>query len=282
MFKGIIALVFFTLTLAGAHAQLDAAAIASGPSLTGKPRVSAGGPRVSAPSGAHPANPFTRYRYPWKKNITATIFWIGEKPTARNPTPNCASSWDTKWAINYGGYDDPNPAARINYRPKAFTPKLNPFYIALPYNDRINWKEHKPEASKVIPWFKAMNPKPGKTVLKGRWLQIVHNNRVCYAQWEDCGPFLTDDWRYVFGNSQPANPHNSQAGIDISPAVRDYLKVRSGDKVHWRFIHFKDVPHGPWALYGTNNPFIHPEQDPDLRAQQRYMRYLREVRDGKR
>jgi len=35
--------------------------------------------------------------YPWKKNITATVFWVGEKPTAKNPTPNNKSSWDQNW-----------------------------------------------------------------------------------------------------------------------------------------------------------------------------------------
>ena len=34
-------------------------------------------------------------RYPWKSNIVTTIFWIGEKPSANNPVPNRASSWDT-------------------------------------------------------------------------------------------------------------------------------------------------------------------------------------------
>ena len=157
------------------------------------------------------ADPFQRVTYPWRKNITATIFWIGEKPTARNPTPNHASSWDTKWQQNYGGFDDPNPAARTyGFRPKAFTPKQNPFYVALPYNDRIDWRRHKPEASRVIPWFRKYSPRPGKTVCKGRWLQIVYNNKVCYAQWEDCGPFTTTDWQYVFGNARPKKHQKQQ------------------------------------------------------------------------
>jgi hypothetical protein len=31
-------------------------------------------------------------RYPWKKNIVTTIFWIGEKPVGNNPVPNCTSN----------------------------------------------------------------------------------------------------------------------------------------------------------------------------------------------
>ena len=236
----------------------------------------------SLSSPAAQQDPFRKHNYPWKKNITATIFWIGEEPTPKNPTPNHASSWDTKWQQSYGGFDDPNPAARTyGYRPIAFRPKQNPFYIALPYNDRIDWRRHKPEASRVIPWFKQYNPRPGKTVCKGRWLQIVYGNRVCYAQWEDCGPFTTDDWRYVFGNARPKNTKNDGAGIDLSPAVRDYLQLKSGAKVHWRFIDFANVPTGPWSKYGSNNPFVNPAMDRDLLAKRKYMEYLRQLRDQK-
>ena len=75
--------------------------------------------------------------YPWHFDITATYFYIGELPTKNNPTPNTASSWDSAWDDNYGGFDDPNPAHRCprTYAPLAFTPQLNPFYVALPYND---------------------------------------------------------------------------------------------------------------------------------------------------
>ncbi|MBK1829293.1 hypothetical protein JIN77_01015 [Verrucomicrobiaceae bacterium R5-34] len=236
---------------------------------------------TARPTGrAAVTNPFTTIRYPWKKNITATVFWIGERPTPRNPTPNHASSWDTQWQLNYGGFDNPDKSARIGYRPKAFTPRLNPFYVALPYNDCINHAVHRPEASEVIPWWnRRPDKRPGKTSCKGRWLQIVHNGKVCYAQWEDCGPFTTDDWQYVFGNKPPKNSKNNGAGIDVSPAVRDYLGLTSHEKVHWRFIDFSRVPRGPWSQYGTNNPFINPKLDPDLKAKQDYMLYLRKMRD---
>jgi len=240
--------------------------------------VSTVGPQVSTPRA--PADPFRAISYPWKQNITATVFWIGEKPTARNPTPNHASSWDTQWQNNYGGYDNPDKSARIQYRPKAFTPKLNPFYIALPYNDCLNHKEHCKHASRVIPWWQRRPDKrPGKSACKGRWLQIVYGKKVCYAQWEDCGPFTTNDWEYVFGNKRPKNTHNKAAGLDVSPAVRDYLGMSSHAKVHWRFIDFARVPRGPWSYYGKNNPFIHPHLDPDRKAREDYMVYLRKLRD---
>jgi len=249
-------------------------------SLILPPLLAQQAPRVTIANA--PPNPakYSRTVYPWKKNITATVFWIGETPTPNNPTPNHKSSWDQAWQKNYGGFDNPKKSARNGYVPKSFTPKLNPFYIALPYNDCLNYKTHKPEAARVIPWFKRMNPKPGKTVCKGRWVQIVANKRVCYAQWEDCGPFLTNDYQYVFGNRPPRNTKNQSAGIDISPAVRDYLGIKSSAKVHWRFIEFAQVPKGgPWAQLGTNNPFKNPKIDPDRLARIRYYDYLRKLRD---
>ena len=33
-------------------------------------------------------------RFPWKKEIVTTVFWIGEKPAPNNPVPNRVSSWD--------------------------------------------------------------------------------------------------------------------------------------------------------------------------------------------
>ncbi|MGJ8632971.1 MAG: hypothetical protein ACSHX7_03555 [Luteolibacter sp.] len=256
-----------------------------------------GAPRVVVPTGnrpivpSRPVSPSSRALYPWKTYITATIFWCGEQPTPRNPTPNHKSSWDQKWATNFGGYDDPDPKNRIanhttgDFRPKKFIPKLNPFYIALPYNDVRTWNSHKSEASRVIPWFSRMNPKPGKTVLKGRWLQIFYNKRSCYAQWEDCGPWVTDDWQYVFGNLPPKTRQNGAAGIDISPSIRDYLGVASGGKLHWRFVEEGQVPYGPWKKYGQHKPAqvakggTPPADGKSIEAQREYLEYLRELRD---
>jgi hypothetical protein len=58
-------------------------------------------------------------------------------------------------------------------------------------------------AKDVIPWFKDAFVRDGQSVLKGRWLAIRRGNKVCYAQWEDCCPFFTDHWQYVFGNERP-------------------------------------------------------------------------------
>jgi hypothetical protein len=194
-------------------------------------------------------------RYAWKQKIVTTTFWIGEKPTKNNPTPNRASSWDAHWAANYGGFDNPDPARRSNYLPATFTPSLNPFYVALPYND-LTKNGFKPEASKIIPWFNDDYQGPGKSVCKGRWIAIRFQHKVVYAQWEDAGPFRTDHWEYVFGNERPKSNLNHGAGLDVSPAVRDCLGMNDTDVTDWRFVDFDEVPLGPWALHGSNNTFV--------------------------
>lgn len=180
----------------------------------------------------------------WRGNVVATVFWVGEEPTENNPTPNNASAWDPNWEAHFGGFD--HPSRRDGYRPTGFTPQLNPFYIALPYNDIDSDGFHRPEASEVIPWFWREYRGDGVSVCKGRWLALHMNGRVCYAQWEDVGPFQTDHWEYVFGGAEPKANRNGGAGIDVSPAVRDFLKLRSGDRVQWRFVEARDVPSGPW------------------------------------
>ena len=264
----------------------------------------AGVPRVVVPTGSRPTAPTALVRplapaasgplYPWRLHVTITMFWIGELPTDRNPVPNTKSSWDQNWMAKYGGYDDPEPANRIanystgEFRPKAFVPKLNPFYVALPYNDVSGGHQHKAEAARVIPWFGRLHPEPGETVCKGRWLQIYNGSRSCYAQWEDCGPWLTDDWEYVFGNKPPQTAQNGSAGLDVSPAVRDYLSLESGKKVHWRFVEAAQVPYGPWKKYGnaavaaSPQPLLagqRPPDNADLETQRRYMEFLRKTRD---
>jgi predicted transglutaminase-like cysteine proteinase len=38
--------------------------------------------------------------------------------------------------------------------------------------------------------------------------------------------------------------------------VRDYLGMSGKDVTDWRFVDFKEVPTGPWSLYGDNNTFV--------------------------
>lgn len=199
----------------------------------------------------------TSQTYPWKRGIVTTVFWVGEAASARNPVHNRSSSWDLDWESNYGGFDDPEPSHRRNFAPAAFVPRLNPFYCALPYND-VTHSVTKPEARLVIPWFAHAFAREGESVCRDRWIAI-HNQasgKTCYAQWSDCGPFRTDHWQYVFGNDRPKPNLNKGAGLDVSPAVREYLGLGGIDYTDWRFVEFNEIPRGPWSLYGTNNTFV--------------------------
>ena len=208
-----------------------------------------------APRHLSPSLPQAGEHYSWRKDIVTTVFWIGEEPSGNNPVPNRKSSWDKNWTGSYGGFDDPNPAHRSNYIPVKFTPRQNPFYCALPYNDKAS-TGHRSEASQVVPWFKEAYQGPGISVCKGRWVAIRKDNRTVYAQWEDAGPFRTDHWQYVFGNERPKPNLNRGAGLDVSPAVRDYLGLQPTDVTDWKFVDFSEVPHGPWAQFGDNNTFV--------------------------
>jgi hypothetical protein len=191
----------------------------------------------------------------WKRNIVTTIFWIGEPAGPNNPVSNERSSWDFNWIANYGGNDPPEVWNRRNYIPVAFTPRQNPFYLALPYND-VSHGDFKPEAPLVIPWFRRAYTTPGQSVCKDRWVAIRKGHRICYAQWEDCGPFRTDNFQYVFGNGRPEPNANGGAGLDVSPAVRDYLGLQGKDLTDWQFVEACDVPQGPWRNYGDSNSFV--------------------------
>lgn len=192
--------------------------------------------------------------YPWKMGITATVFWVGELATANNPMSNDKSAWDTDWIASYGGTDSPNPEDRAKFLPLTFVPRQNPFYVALPYND-VDDHHTKLEAVQVIPWFNNAFMRDGQSVCKGRWVAIRHGRKICYAQWEDVGPFQTDDWQYVFGGERPRPNSNRDAGLDVSPAVREYLGMGGIDVCDWKFVEFLQVPIGPWAFYGENNTF---------------------------
>lgn len=222
-------------------------------------------PRVSRPAVSSVPRAGNSRFHPWKNNIVTTVFWIGEQPTANNPVPNDKSSWDISWTRSYGGFDDPDPRGRRGFLPARFIPRQNPFYVALPYND-VTHGRTKPEAPRVIPWFREAFVKQGQSVCKGRWVVVRYRGRDAYAQWEDCGPFRTDHWQYVFGTQRPLPNLNQGAGLDISPAVRDYLGMRGGkDVANWRFVEFREVPRGPWAQYGENNTFVQQRRRGDVR-----------------
>src|SRR2546430_17471936 len=74
----------------------------------------------------------TGERYPWKRNIVTTVFWIGEKPSGNNPVPNRRSSWDKDWTRNYGGFFDPKPTHRHKFLSLKTTPPPQPAFLPHP------------------------------------------------------------------------------------------------------------------------------------------------------
>lgn len=186
---------------------------------------------------------------PGYKYVMTTFFWVGEPETASNGyISNVASAWDAKWMEHYGGEDI--GTSRCGYTPCAFTPKENPFYVALPYNDLDPSGQRKATASQ-IPWFSVEQSQ--KSLLKNHWVEMVFNNRTCYGQLEDVGPTEHDDFAYVFGNAAPINQFGAKAGLDVSPAVRDCLGMKDNGLVNWRFVDASDVPDGPWKQTVTTS-----------------------------
>ena len=201
----------------------------------------------SLPGAAGPAGNFVllnfsqepRTAYPWKKDIIASIFWIGED--AKD-----GSAWDRNWKQHNDGED--TPENREGYFPAGHPSTLNPFYVALPFNDLA----YPAKAEKWLPvgWQRpAVAGKPVSSC-KDRWVEIKSaKGQTCYAQWEDVGPLRNDHAEYVFGTEQPVPGH---PGLCVSPAVDNYLNLSGEAKpsiVSWRFVSDKDVPPGYWLKY---------------------------------
>lgn len=207
---------------------------------------------ATAPCGTDtfdaPATPSSKY--PLHSNIKATLFWIGEPANEANgQVANVSSSWQDEWQSDFGGADE--PAERSGFCPKAFRPRQNPFYVALPYNDLEVSGAQKTDAKRVVPWADEPTTAKVGSMLKNRWVEVSIGERRCYGQWEDAGPFLENDAAYVFGTARPANTRGAAAGINLSPAVERCLGLTSEGEVSWRFLDVGDVPKGPWLLLST-------------------------------
>lgn len=207
--------------------------------------------QIVAPS-ADPATTEGASEYPLHKNISTTYFWVGEEAGKDNKNiSNLPSAWDEDWAKHFGGVDD--PGKRNGFCPAKFSPKENPFYFALPYNDFNESGKQKNDAVALAMWAKGKKFGAQQSMCKNQWIKITKNGKSAYAQWEDVGPFGEDDKAYVFGNSAPKSKENNRAGLDVSPAVRDYLGLGDIDKTDWQFIDAEDVPSGPWKNVVTTS-----------------------------
>jgi hypothetical protein len=174
--------------------------------------------------------------YPWKANITAEVFWIGQKGVKD-------SAWNAHWERDYGGTDAPD--FRNGYAPGGHACGLSPFYVALPFDDL----KHPELAQKWLPkgWARAPQNGNAVSVCKDRWVELKNSRGDdCFAQWEDAWPGGNAQPEYVFGDKLPQNP--AEPAIDVSPAVAAYLGLAdAGPKiVSWRFVDEANVRPGAW------------------------------------
>ncbi|MFO0663189.1 MAG: hypothetical protein U0174_04520 [Polyangiaceae bacterium] len=208
-----------------------------------------GGDDDECTNAIHPSRESTQSKYPLHKAITASVFWVGEDETTDNGfIHNRASAWQEDWEGDYGGVDDPEK--RRGFYPASFSPKQNPFYFALPYNDFDEDGKRKPNVATLVPWYDANVPQT-RSLVKDRWVEVSNGDRHCFGQWEDVGPYLENDEAYVFGGARPANNTDPSAGIDLSPAMATCLCIDGLGTVTWRFMDEADVPPGPWLQVVT-------------------------------
>ncbi|CAN7237616.1 hypothetical protein LJR078_000998 [Arthrobacter sp. LjRoot78] len=264
------------------------------------------GSGIGQPSSASLAN---SGKYPVHTNIVATTFWVGEIFNASvSDGSQVCSTYDSQWAYrhtgvkpyltpstasacpgsSYGGCDgvssgttaatfvcttERRTAANGYFPTRQPTPKQNPFYLDLPYDD-VNDPTAFARRCTDIPWAAADNATSGVnncansnySYMKNRWVQLTGpNGNVCYGQIEDAGPSsgsLYHDAGYVFG-SNDARPANTQfsgdasqgAGMDVSPALNGCLGFADldgdNDHVSWRFV--DSPPAGPWTKVVTTS-----------------------------
>jgi len=235
---------------------------------------------VSAPRTVLVANsPPAMSSYPIHTDITSTVFWIGEPKGNGSSESNALSAYDDDWEQHYGGYDN----YQVVRRPPTyanglgFVPAENPFYLDLPYDD-VNNASAFADRCQVVPWagrYPAGDCDNQEfSYLKNRWVKIWRSvggvRYTAYGQVEDAGPYVYDDEAYVFGDddARPQSKLANNAGMDVSPALRDYLHFtgvdlsdqQNGDsnKVSWQFVDSGEVPPGPWRLTVTSRQVYHP------------------------
>jgi len=252
--------------------------------MTGRPRrstlVGAGVVIVGAllsgcvgGAGGVPSTSTAADGYPWHTDIVATTFWVGEifDPNAEDGS-QMFSTYDSQWFAHYGGCDgiDADGDCRTEARnaendffPSSMTPKENPFYLDLPYDD-VNDPGAFADRGSNIPWaddpgYAGRESDTSFSYMKNRWVQISKDGRTCYGQIQDAGPGEYDDADYVFGadDARPRNQRYNGAGMDVSPALNSCLGFvdlnGEDDRVDWRFVEFDNVPDGPWKMVITTS-----------------------------
>lgn len=249
-------------------------------SVPGRPSPTATGSAVPVPTPpmAHSPQPPpvlpqpVESPYPWHTGIVATTFWVGEifDPDAPDGS-QVISTYDSDWFASYGGCDGEvvqgdcrteDRVASNGYFPRSMTPRQNPFYLDLPFDD-VNDPAAFARRGAVIPWAASAPAQAldndSISFMKNRWVELRNDGRTCFGQIEDAGPGEYDDAAYVFGadDARPQNRRYNGAGMDVSPALNGCLGFRElngqDDRVDWRFVDASAVPDGPWTRIVTTS-----------------------------
>jgi len=247
----------YTLAKASANAATVTGTIVP-PTPTVPPSTSSNAVAISLPPNSAQKS---KTLYPWKTGIITTMFWIGEKTKMNN-------TWNLQMPKGSAGEDSPED--RNGYASGTHASSFNPFYFALPFNDLA----YPDKAKQFLPVGWQRPDKDGKPVsaCKDRWIEIKTEDgkgHICYAQWEDVGPFHNDDADYVFGPSKDGPSHG--AGLTVSPAVAQYLmlgKEKGTNTTRWRFVDAEDVPPGVWLKYDEQAVIytaMHQSKEPDVK-----------------
>jgi hypothetical protein len=215
-------------------------------------------------------------QYPWHRGVVATTFWVGEivDPAALDGSQHY-STYDANWFANYGGCDGVIESGRCqterreasnDFFPSRMTPRQNPFYLDLPFDDVHNPTAFATRAT-AVPWandlgYRGRADDPTFSYMKNRWVQLRKGDVSCYGQVQDAGPTVYDDAAYVFGTveARPVNTRFNGAGLDVSPALNGCLDFRQldgqDDRLDWRFVEQRVVPAGPWTRIITRSPVV--------------------------
>ena len=121
------------------------------------------------------------------------------------PPTTMASAWDEQLASRATGGSD-NPNDRNGYSPADHAPTVNPFYIALPFNDLAFPDKARRRLPAGLASAATRTASKPVSACKDRWVEIKTEDgtgHICYAQWEDVGPLRYDHAEYVFGDERP-------------------------------------------------------------------------------
>ena len=170
----------------------------------------------------------TASNYVWHHNIITTTFWLGEKASA-----------DNGWISNEStAYESPADS-------------VNDWYVAVPLSDITTKDGQTMNKDWVVdlPWYDPADSEGYEyySYLKNRWVMIRRGDKVAYGQVADAGPRGEDLYNYVILGGEFHNPlSQNNAGLDVSPAINDYLGMDGKDEADWKFIEEEEVPDGPW------------------------------------